>query len=71
MDRIIQRAGLTPRPKAFQNLRASRASDLVKEHGVFLAARRLGHDTLVTQKHYWQVTDDDIDKAAGAAKALR
>ncbi len=62
-QRIIKRAGLTPWPKLFQNLRASRATELAADHPAHVAAAWLGHSTLVANKHYWQVTDDDFEKA--------
>ena len=62
-ERIIERAGLTKWPKLFQNLRASRATELAAEHPAHVAAAWLGHSTLVAQKHYWQVTDDDFERA--------
>lgn len=70
LQRIIERAGLTPWPKLFQNLRASRATELAAEHPAHVAAAWLGHTTLVAQKHYWQVTEADYDRAAlGGDKA--
>jgi len=64
-QKIIHRAGLMPWPKLFQNLRASRATELAAEHPAHVAAKWLGHSTLVAQKHYWQVTDADFDRAVG------
>ena len=31
----------------------------------------MGHSTLVANKHYWQVTDADFDKATGRGKAAQ
>jgi hypothetical protein len=62
--RIIKRAGLEPWPKLFHNLRASRATELAAEYPGHVAAAWLGHSTAVAQKHYWQVTEADFDKAA-------
>jgi integrase len=50
--RIVANAGLSPWPKLFQNLRASRATELAKEHPGHVAAAWLGHSTAVAQKHY-------------------
>jgi len=71
LERIIGKAGLAPWPKLFQNLRASRATELASEHPAHVAAAWLGHSTIVANKHYWQVTDDDFTKAirAGAQAA--
>lgn len=62
--KIIHRAGLSPWPKLFQNLRASRATQLASEHPAHVAAAWLGHSTIVANKHYWQVTDADYDRPA-------
>ena len=62
-QKIIYRAGVTPWPKLFQNLRASRATELASEHPAHVAAAWLGHSTIVASKHYWQVTDADFEKA--------
>ena len=66
LERIIRRAGLEPWPKLLQNLRASRATELANEFPAHVVAAWLGHLTLVANKHYGQVTDDDFAKAAGA-----
>lgn len=65
LERIIRRAGLESWPKLFQNLRASRATELASEFPAHVAAAWLGHSILVANKHYWQVTDADYAKAAG------
>jgi len=64
LERIIKRAGLAAWPKLFQNLRASRATELAAEYPSHVAAYWLGHSTLVASKHYWQVTDEDYQRAA-------
>ncbi len=63
LERIIERAGLKPWPKLFQNLRASLATELANEHPGHVAAAWLGHSTAVASKHYWQVTDADFARA--------
>ena len=63
LQRIVRAAGLEAWPKLFQNLRASRATELAAEHPAHVAANWLGHSTTIAQKHYWQVTDDDFAKA--------
>src|SRR4029077_7308271 len=45
--------------------RASRATELANEFPAHVAAAWLGHSTLVANKHFWQVTDDDFAKATG------
>jgi integrase len=61
--RIIKRAGLVPWSKLFMNMRSSRATELAAEHPGHVAANWLGHSTMVAQKHYWQTTDADFDRA--------
>ena len=49
------------------NLRASRATELANEFPAHVAAAWLGHSTLIANKHYWQVTDEDIATATTPA----
>ncbi len=68
LRRIIKRAGVAIWPKLFQNLRASRATELAAEHPAHVAAAWLGHSTTIANKHYWQVTEDDFKRATKAAQ---
>ncbi|MDO7678509.1 MAG: hypothetical protein MUQ48_08125 [Pirellulales bacterium] len=54
----------------FQNLRASRATELGAEYPSHMTAAWLGHSTIVAQKHYWQVTDADFEKATKCVESL-
>ena len=46
------------------------ATELANEHPAHVAAAFLGHSTVVANKHYWQVTDEDFDRAInGSSKA--
>lgn len=63
LQKIIKRAGVKPWPKLFANLRASRATELAGQFPGHVAAEWLGHSTLIAQKHYWQTTDSDFEKA--------
>jgi integrase len=66
--RIIHRACLSPWPKLFQNLRASRATELVQSFPSYVAAAWLGHCEAIAEKHYWQVTDAHFERAIKAAQ---
>jgi integrase len=66
--RAIRRAGLRHWEKLWTNLRSSRATELANEFAPHVAAAWLGHSELVAQKHYWQVTDADFEKAQNAAQ---
>ena len=64
LQKIIKRAGVTPWPKLWQNLRANRATELAGVFPGHVASAFLGHSERVAQKHYWQVTDEDFKKRA-------
>jgi len=66
--RIIGDAGRKPWPKLFQNLRASRATELAADYPAHVAAEWLGHSTMIAQKHYWRTTDADFEKALHQCK---
>jgi integrase len=63
LERIIRRAGLKPWPKLFQNLRASRQTELAKEHPIHVACAWIGNSPRVAGNHYLQVTDTDFEVA--------
>jgi integrase len=65
--RIIRRAGLTPWPKPFHNLRASRETELAAEYPIHVVCNWIGNTERIAAKHYLQVTDDDFAKAAAGA----
>ena len=66
--KIIGRAGLRPWPKLFQNLRATRATELADAYPAHVAAEWLGHTTQIADKHYRQTTEDHFDRANGKAQ---
>ncbi|HEX4792409.1 MAG TPA: site-specific integrase [Humisphaera sp.] len=62
--KIIRRAGLTPWPKLFQNLRSTREIELCNEHPEHVVAQWIGHTSAVARKHYLRATEDHFQKAA-------
>lgn len=69
MTKIIKRAGLTPWPKLFQNLRATRQTELESQRfPSHVVCQWLGNSEAVARKHYLRVTDADFVKAAGVAE---
>jgi len=64
LQRIIARAGMKVWPKAWQNMRASRATELENMFGTHKATEWCGHTEKIAAAHYWMVTADDISKAA-------
>ena len=67
LQRIINQAGLSTWPKLFQNLRATRATELAADYPAHVVAAWMGHSVTVSAKHYLQVTDSDFDKAVQKA----
>ena len=64
-QRIILRAGLEPWPKLFQNLRASRATELADVFPSHVCAAWLGHTEKIADGFYRQVTDAHFRRATG------
>ncbi len=67
-ERIIQRAKVTPWPRLWQNLRASRETELAQEYPIHVVTAWIGNSPKVAQAHYLSVTDDDYQRAAGCAQ---
>jgi hypothetical protein len=63
--RILEKAGIKPWPKLFQNLRASRETELMRHHPAHLVHAWLGNSREVAEDHYLMATDEDFDRAAG------
>jgi hypothetical protein len=62
-ERIVKRAGLTPWPRLFQNLRASRETELVEAYPVQVVASWLGNTPSVAMRHYLMTTDEHFASA--------
>jgi len=63
--KIIRRAGLTPWPRLFQNLRASCATDWAAAFPNRDAAAWLGHSPMIAAQHYTKPRDEHFRQAAG------
>ncbi len=68
-ERIIAKAGVTPWPRLFHNMRASCACDWVERFPAHVVAGWLGHSPLIAARHYLQTRDAHFDLATGADKA--
>ena len=64
LRRIIRRACLSPWPKLFQNMRASRETELATDHPLHVACAWIGNSALIANKHYLQVTEADFERGA-------
>ena len=62
-DKIIKRAGLVPWSKLFQNLRATRETELMETYPAHVVVAWIGHSETVARKHYLQTTDAHFEKA--------
>ena len=58
MERIIRKADLKPWPKLFQNLRATRETELAEEFPIHVVCDWIGNTQAVATKHYLQTTDE-------------
>jgi integrase len=65
-ERIISRAGVTPWPRLWHNLRASRQTELANEYPAHVVCKWLGNSELIAAKHYLQVQDEHFDVATNA-----
>lgn len=63
LNRIIERAGLEPWPKLFQNLRSTRETELAEQFPIHVVCEWIGNSRAVAAKHYLQVTDEHFRKA--------
>ena len=61
--RIIERAGLKRWPKLFQNLRATRETELAELFPMHVVCAWIGNSELVAAKHYLQITEDHFHRA--------
>jgi hypothetical protein len=68
LEKIIKRADLKPWPKLFQNLRATRATELAAEFPGHVAAEWSGHSQKIAEQHYWRTTEADFAKALEKCK---
>jgi len=66
-DRIVRQAGFEPWPKAWQNLRSSRETELAETWPLHVVTAWIGNSEPVARKHYLQVTAEHFERAVRAA----
>ena len=66
--KIMKRAGVEPWPKLWQNMRASRETELVESFPDHVVSAWIGHSVAIARKHYLQVTDAHFRLAAGMSQ---
>lgn len=64
LQRILKRAGLKPWPRLFQNLRASRETELASDYPLHVVTTWIGNTARIAERHYLQVPDAFFEKAA-------
>lgn len=69
LERIIERAGLKPWPRLWQNMRASRQTELVEQFPLHVVCRWVGNSPKVADKHYLQILDDHYQRASSPEAA--
>ena len=62
--RILRRAGVKAWPRLYQNLRASRETELAENFPIHVVAAWLGNSPKTALAHYTQVTEDHFQQAA-------
>jgi len=60
--KIIDRAGLSRWPKLFQNLRASRQTELAESFPIHVVCSWMGNSPKGAREHYLQTTEDHFKK---------
>lgn len=63
LKRAIRDAGLTPWPRLWHSLRASRQTELIDAHPIHVVCQWMGNSPAVGMKHYLQVRESDFRKA--------
>ncbi len=71
LNRIIKKAGLEPWAKPFQNLRATRETELMEEFPVHVVCSWIGHTLKVALEHYLQTTDEHYRLAAASDESVQ
>lgn len=67
LERIIKRAGIAPWPATFNNLRASRITELLDEHPIKAVTTWLGNSPKTALDHYAMVREEHFEKAVQKA----
>src|SRR5262245_43642696 len=68
-ERLIYRAGLLPWPKLFQNMRASRETELAQTFPLHVVAW-IGNSARIAATHYLQVMEADFQRAVEGKESL-
>ncbi len=64
LERICKRAGVQLWERAFQNMRASRETELTQDYPLHVVTAWIGNSAPIAVRHYLQVVDSDFDRAS-------
>lgn len=64
--RILRRAGVSPWPRLFQNMRSSRETELAETYPLHVVTAWLGNSKAIAARHYLQLRDSDFERAIQA-----
>ncbi|MBN2455827.1 MAG: site-specific integrase [Sedimentisphaerales bacterium] len=67
-SRIVKRAGLKCWPKLFQNMRASRETELAESYPIQVVTDWIGNSPDIAMKHYLQTTEEHFARAVKVAQ---
>jgi integrase len=65
----LRKAGIPPWKRLFHSMRASRQTELEKEHPIHVVCSWLGNTEAIAKKSYLLVTDSDFEQAIAAKKS--
>ena len=63
LRRIVKRAGVTPWPRTWHNMRASRQTELASSYPLATVCAWIGNTKAIAAGHYLQTTDADWERA--------
>ena len=69
--KIAHRAGIEEFPRPFDNMRASRSTEIYNEFGAFLESKWIGHSHKIAMKCYLQVREVDFERAVSGGQSER
>ena len=69
LDKIAVKSGIGKIVRPFDNMRASRSTEVHRDYGAMAESLWLGHSKEIAKECYLMVTDDDYAKAAGQKKS--
>jgi hypothetical protein len=70
LTRLLRRAGVSPWPRLFHSMRASRQTELQREFPIHVVCSWLRNSPRIAQQSYLLVTEDDFARAAGPKRVM-